>query len=478
MVKKLADIFPVTAHTDFVGPGSTFVAIRGLKGDGIAYVECAIEKGAKTIVLDKSACLAQADQAYSERGVTLVRVDNTRCALAHLSAQAAGHPARALKIIGITGTQGKTTCVFLLESVLKKAGYKTALLSGVKNAIAGEDFSTELTTQQPDYIHQFLRLAVERSVEYVVMEVAAQALTLYRVAGIEFDAVIFTNFSQEHGEFYPSVEEYFQAKCLIAKQLKPNGIFLINGDDERLTEYAVQFVCQPLRFAVHAPDAFYKALVHTTDRQLHFVPIIDGKTAVGIQTQQALGIFSVYNYLAVFALAHQLGISEHVAAWALSTFEGVPGRIERYTLTSGALCIIDYPHTLPAWHSILSVLRNMTEHLIVVFGAGGGRGDAHKRAMMGKLVSEYADVALVTSDNPRHENPDQIMFDIQAGMLAKAHVIAECDRKKAIEIACSIAHKNSIVALLGKGHEEYQQIGSTKYYFSEREIIKAYTKSE
>src|SRR6266446_6278239 len=204
-------IFPVTCHTDFVGQNCCFVAIEGYADNGIKYIKQAIEKGARTIVVHHNCLLDDELCAFMQvHNITLKRVDNTRMALAKLSAEAAGFPAQQLKIIGITGTKGKTTTSFLLEHILQSAGYKTALISSAKNRINGHDFPAPLTTPQPDYLQQFLKLCVEHGVDYVVMEVAAQALTLHRVEGIIFCGVIFTNFSLEHLEFYPTLDEYFK----------------------------------------------------------------------------------------------------------------------------------------------------------------------------------------------------------------------------------------------------------------------------
>lgn len=226
-------VFPVTSHTDFVGVGSIFVAIDGYAENGVRYIKTAIEKGARTIVMHNDAVLDDTITAMIEHySVTIIRVENTRKALADMSAEHAGFPAKKLKVIGITGTKGKTTTSFLLEHIMMSAGYKTALISSARNRIMGNEYSAPLTTPQPDYLQQFLKLCVDNGVELVVMEIAAQALSLHRVKGIALDGIIFTNFSHEHLEFYPTLNDYFQAKCLIFDMVKGDAPCVINADDD------------------------------------------------------------------------------------------------------------------------------------------------------------------------------------------------------------------------------------------------------
>ncbi len=493
-------IFPVTSHTTHVGPGSTFVAVQGYKEDGIRYIPQAIAQGAKKIVVQSDAIIpAEILELIKTRTIILERVDNARKALALLSAQAAGYPAQKLNIIGITGTKGKTSTCFILEHILRAAGKKTALLGTVKNSINGIEpliLSSEayrrgnLTTPQPDYLHQFFKLCVEQEVEYVVMEVAAQALTLHRVEGIQFAGVIFTNFGQEHAEFYATLDDYFNAKCIIFKQIASNSICLINEDDEKgrqILQQNPQF--QEFSLNGDVPFEWIRQAHH--ERLLNSVRPEPVEGSQEFRNESAhccvhfqdnfyqffcpalIGNFNNYNLLASVRMALELGIEPAAIEHSLQTFTGVPGRLEMYKLANGALGIIDYAHNPSSFQAVLSTLRGMTEQLIVVFGCGGDR-DATKRPLMGALAAEYADLVVLTSDNPRSEDPATIIEQIYSGISKHAHehVWHELDREKAIQQAYKHAKSGSIIALLGKGPDEYQQIGAVKYPFSEKAILK------
>jgi UDP-N-acetylmuramoyl-L-alanyl-D-glutamate--2,6-diaminopimelate ligase len=467
----MPSVFPVTCHTDFVGQGSTFVAIEGYADNGSKYIKQAIEKGARTIVVHHDTFLDDELRAFIEKNVVVVkRVDNTRKALASLSAQAAGFPAQKLKIIGITGTKGKTTTSFLLEHILHSADYKTALISSAKNRICGFGFPAPLTTPQPDYLQQFLKLCLENDVDYVVMEVAAQALTLYRVEGIIFCGIIFTNFSHEHLEFYPTLVDYFHAKCLIFGMAKHNAPLLINANDEHgrqllaqhktARSYGFKNGINYLGTFISAPTSSIALTVHRPDNNSEFIcPALFGE-------------YNAYNVLAATSMALELHVQTPIIKQALQAFAGVPGRLQEHVLPNGARCFIDYAHNPESFFAVLSTLRVLTQQLIVVFGAGGGR-DKSKRPMMGNIVANIADIVVVTSDNPRLEDPAVIADDIISGIpeLSRHKIVQELDRKRAIEAAYLFSDHGSIIVLLGKGPDEYQIIGTTKNYFSERQIV-------
>ena len=482
-------IFPVTAHTQHVGPGSTFVAIKGYKQDGIDFIAQAIERGATKIVMRENVTIPEETLVLiKEKNVALIRCSNTRKALAQLSALAHNYPAKNLKIIGITGTKGKTSTSFLLHHLLKTAGKKTALLTTVYNKINDTILPTQLTTQQPDYLHAFFAACVKAGIEYIVMEVAAQALTLHRVDGIDFAGIIFTNLSQEHAEFYDSLDEYFAAKCLIFEQRKKNASVLINGDDSWgniILKKHSEFVLFNKDMLQSRSNGFDKLTTNgkNPDRPAVSVEALredwepvegfDREGKINTFTCPALvGEFNKYNISAATLMMHKLGINNAIIQQALNTFPGVPGRLEKYDLPNGARAFIDYAHNPSSYQAVLSTMRPLTNNLIVVFGTGGQR-DKTKRPLMGAVASEYADIIILTSDNPRTESAHEIVHDIIDGIPnnKRENILIELDRERAIKKAYEIAHKNSIIMVLGKGPDEYQEIGTTKFFFSDKQIV-------
>ncbi len=466
---NLPTIWPVACHTEHIGKNSTFVAIKGQKQDGIDFVPLALQKGARTIVAEHTADIApEIIEAIKKADAQLMFVANARRSLALLSANAWGNPADKLKIIAITGTKGKTTTSWLLHHLLETAGHKAALLSTVKNKIGQQEFATELTTQHPDYLHAFFFTCINAGVKYVVMEVAAQAVSLHRTAGLEWDGVIFTNFAQAHGEFYASVEEYYAAKALIFDQAKPNARLLINADDCKGAQLLEKY--KAIGFGT-------KATVHATDSRSSVngveATIVFEKETILCKCPALIGSFNLYNILAATGMAFNVGISSESIAQGLHTFKGVPGRLERYDLSNGAVCFIDHAHNPLSFEAVLPLLRSLTDHLIVVAGAGGDR-DTQMRPVLGQLMAEYADNAFITTDNPRSENPADIIAQMYAGVShdKKNKVICELDREVAIRKAIGLSRTQSIIALLGKGPEQYQIIGTQKIPFSERAIVK------
>ncbi len=459
---NMPTLFKVACHTDNVGPGSTFVAIAGTKSDGAQFIQKAIDHGAETIVLEHNASLDPATEQLLKT-VSSYRVENTRKVLAELSAHAYNHPAKKLKIIGITGTKGKTTTTFIMEHILKTAGYKTARLSTVSNAINDQTYVTQLTTQQPDYLHMFFDKCVHDEVEWVVMEVAAQAVSMSRVHGIEFDAIIFTNFSREHGEFYATQQDYFAAKAALLKQLKKNGHLVLNGDEPLVR--SLRSLC------AHALVSCMQDITVIGVSRAGISCYID---QLVFENSALLGAFNMHNIYMAFMLARALNIPAHVTQKSISTFAGVPGRLNKYSLAQDITAYIDYAHTPSSMKAVLETLRVETAQLIVVFGAGGNR-DVVKRPIMGAIAATYADHIILTTDNPRHEEPERIIEDIVAGIPQDCvqKICKEPDREKAIRLAHSLAGPGAIVLLLGKGPDEYQIIQDNKFYFSEREILRS-----
>ena len=467
-------VYPVTCHTDHVGPGSTFVAISGFAQNGSSFIAQAIEKGATCIVIKEEDVLSQEllDLAI-ERRVAIERVPNTRKALAHLSAVAAGYPAKKLKIIGITGTKGKTTTAYLLAHLLKQADHNVALLSSVENMIGMQRFVAPLTTPQPDYLHQFLRRCVEDKIEWVVMEVAAQAVSLHRIDGITFDVIIITNISREHLEFYASMDEYVSAKMTFCSFAKEGAPVWVNGDDGRLVH--IKGVC---RFGIYHDALQIRGVVEKSEGFGLTASIAHNNKTYMVSSHALCGEYNLFNVLAACAAALHVGLSwREIQKWC-ATFSGAPGRLERYRLPNEATVIIDYAHNPSSYEVLLSMLREQTDHLIAIFGAGGER-DHGRRPEMGRIAAEYADFVILTTDNPRSEDPEQIVAQIYQGVTQdkRQKVIIELNRACAIHVAYEYAREGSIIALLGKGQEEYQLLGKKKVPFSEREIVRSFYRS-
>lgn len=463
----LPHIYPVACHTNNVGPGSLFVVIQGAKENGLAYIEQALKQGATSIALEQSVEInSDLEKLIDSFGAKIIRVENARKALAELSAEKLNYPSKKLEIIGITGTKGKSTTTFIIEHILKQLGYKTAMLSTVKNRIGDQDLPTQLTTQLPDYLHVFFDECVKQDVEFVVMEVAAQALSLHRVHGVEFTTALFTNFSQEHFEFYDSLETYFKAKAHILNHLSSSSTLVLNSDDDLVSRLNHGNV-------IHFGNTgSIKAEIEQNNLLgLRLKILIDGKVYPAY-APSLVGSFNVYNILGALSVIKSLGISMQDAIKALETFKGVPGRLQRINLPNGSTAFIDYAHNPSSFEAVLSTLRSLSENLIVVFGAGGER-DPYKRPIMGKIASQFADIVILTSDNPRSEDPQEIAYAIQAGV-APEHlpkVQIELDRETAIKKAYALSTNKSMIVLLGKGPDEYQLVKGVKTYFSEAKIL-------
>lgn len=465
--------YPVTGHTDFVGKGSTFVAISGAKHNGVDFISVALSKGASKIVVESSVILAkEVQELITSFKATVEYVDNAREALAKLSAQALDHPSKKLKIIGITGTKGKTSSSYIAYHMLHSIGKKVALISTIEKRIGSQLISMPLTTPLPDQLQIFLKACVDYGIEYVVLEVSAQALTLKRVEGIEFEAGVFTNFSHEHLEFYKTLSDYFDAKKLFLSRIKNPKNMFINKDDSSL-QVLLDENKNYSSFSLLDKKATFYASANTIHNQVML------KVVLGQEDFEVfipfLGMFNAYNVLGVLCLMSALGIEFNQLKYALKTLAYVPGRMEKYDLKNGAMCFIDYAHNPSSFEAVLSTLRSMTKHLIVVFGAGGNR-DPQKRPIMGSIAQKYCDIVILTSDNPRDESAASIASDIEKGFdfTKNFELHKELNRVKAIELGYELSSQGSIIAVLGKGRDEYQIVGALTFPFKERSIIRPF----
>ncbi len=465
-------IYPVTCNTNHVGPGSTFVAIKGHKEDGATYIPKAINRGATTIIVDKS-YIPKDIPAH----IQIIFVDDTRKALAAYAAQALNNPAQKLKFIGITGTAGKTTTTYLVDHLLNQAGYKTALIGSIKNKIGDKEEESTLTSPAADYIQMFLAECVKEKIDYVIMEISSHSIALSRIHGIEFDAVGFTNLSPEHMDFHPSMEHYFQTKAALFKQLKQNGIAVINIDNPWGKKAVEYFDENGLKQKVIA-FGFEQQETSESQTQHHIFYLEEACRPFPPAPPLCpalVGAYNNYNVCMAKLICSELGVTSNIITQALATFAGVPGRLQMHTLKNGAKAFVDFAHKPGAFDEVLKTLRPLTSHLIVIFGCGGNR-DTTKRPVMGKLAADYADLIIVTDDNPRDEDRQAIANEIVAGIPKEkmTSVIVELDRKKAITLATQNAQPHSIIALLGKGHENYYLIKGEKHHFDDLEEVKRF----
>lgn len=469
------DIYRVSSHTKHVGVGSTYVAIPGTKVNGIDFIAQAIEQGAQTVVVPCNVTLSSEVTALcAKRGVALKRVDDPRAALAQLSAQAYDNPADKLTLLAVTGTDGKTTSSYVLYHILKKAGKKVALLSGVEHMIGDEIYEADLTTEKPDYLHYFFDRCVCLGIQYVVMEVSAQAHTMHRLDGLTFGGVIFTNLAREHGESYQNLDDYFAAKLAVIAHKKSDAPLVTNIDAEWGCKVCSVYPdALTSGFAAQA-DGQITVLQETFQKQLLEITI--GGKHILAETP-LVGRYNAQNIAGVVMLAHQLGISSEYMVQALAEFTGAPGRLERFSLANGALAIVDYGHTPQAFQAVLPMLKKRARKLFVVFGAAGGK-DKPKRPMMGKIAVTHADMVIVSMDNPRMEDPQQIAQEILADLTVyeRASVLVELDREKAIRAAYSYTQEGDIIVMLGKGVETVQIIGQKRVPYSDVAVVRSLMK--
>jgi len=463
----LTKILPIACHTDNVGPNTTYVAITGKNFYDQDFIVTAIEKGAKKIILEKNSLIKEEIINYiKNNNIEVIYVDNARKALSDFSADYFNYPSKNLKIIGVTGTKGKTTTVYLLEYILKNLGFKTARISSVINKILDEEFKSELTTPQADYLQFFLDQCIKSKIDYVVLESSAQALSLHRLDNIDFDSVIFTNFSQEHLEFYSTIEDYFKAKITIINKIKDNGSLILNLDDNRIAKLNSQNInVKNIYYSINSNSKNYINNNAYISAEIKDIKNLSGDIFINnnrisqINIANLMGEFNMSNTLAVLCfIYYNLHIKDfNLINSILKNFTGIPGRLEKHKLKNESIAIIDHAHTISSFDATLSLLSKFTNNLITIFGAGGDR-DKTKRPELGKIATKYSNKVFITDDNPRNEDPALIIKDIISDIDKKYlnKIIIEHDRSKAIEMAYNISKKDTIIAILGKATEEYQ----------------------
>ena len=443
-----------------VQPGDLFVAIRGYATDGHQYIGKALEQGAAAIVCEEAPA-----------GAPAVVVENARRALAEIAANRFGHPADSMVMLGVTGTNGKTTTTYLVKHMLEDAGHKVGLIGTNQNLIGDEVVETERTTPESYELHALFARMRDAGCTHVIMEVSSHSLVLDRVHGIHFAVGAFTNLTQDHLDFHKTMEEYRKAKALLFT-ISDKGV--INLDDPAAGAMLADAKCPCLTFSCEkdAADLTAKNLKLHADG-VEFVAATKGDLArVKLPIP---GHFSAENALTALGIVLQLGMPLADAAKSLATATGVKGRVEVVPTDTDYTVLIDYAHSPDGVENVLRAVRGFAKgRVVALFGCGGDR-DRTKRPKMGKIAADLADFCIVTSDNPRTEDPKAIIDDILEGMKGtKTPMQVIVDRPEAIHWALAHAKKDDIIVLMGKGHETYQEVNHVKHHMDEREIVRDY----
>ena len=447
-----------------INDGDLFIAVNGTVSDGHNYISKAVESGAVAVLCE----VLPADIAED---VTYIKVENTEQVVGKVATTFYGNPTEKLKLVGVTGTNGKTTIATVLYEMFRKMGHKAGLLSTVVNYIDGEAIPTEHTTPDPITLNALLARMVEAGCEYAFMEVSSHSVVQNRIGGLKFAGGLFTNITRDHLDYHKTFDNYIKAKKQFFDNLPVDAFAITNIDDKNGMVMMQNTKAQVRTYSVHSPADFRAKIV-----ECHFEGMyleINGKE-VGVQF---IGKFNVSNLLAVYGAAVMLGKDEHEVLVALSAMKPVNGRFEALRSPSGYTAIVDYAHTPDALENVLNAIHGVLNgkgQVITVCGAGGNR-DKGKRPLMAREAVKQSDKVIITSDNPRFEEPQDIINDMLAGLDDEQmkKVIAIADRRQAIKTACLIAQEGDVILIAGKGHEDYQEIKGVKHHFDDKEEVKA-----
>lgn len=435
-----------------VEPGDAFVCIEGYETDGHKYAKDSSQKGAAVIIAMHTV----------EADCPVVTVKDTRRVLALLCARYWGNPSKRFKLVGVTGTNGKTTTTYLVKTILENAGHKVGLIGTNQNMIGNKVLPASRTTPDSFELQKIFKSMADEKCDTVIMEVSSHALYLDRVYGSDFDIGLFTNITQDHLDFHKTMENYLAAKTLLFKMCKKG---IINGDDERAGYVIKNATCPMTTYSIDKSSDVKADNVKMTEKGVSF-------DALGQHYELKIpGKFSVYNALGAILICDALGVDKNKIAEGLKIAHGVKGRAEVVDLGYDFTVLIDYAHTPDGIENILKTVKGFAKgRVIILFGCGGDR-DNKKRPIMGEIASSLADFVIVTSDNPRTEKPSDIIDEIMVGIdKTKPYTVIE-NRRDAIEYAVKNAKKDDVIVLAGKGHETYQTIGKENFHFDEREIL-------
>ena len=457
------DIAGVKIDSRQVKPGYLFVAMKGTQVDGHQFIARAVELGA-------SAILCEDMPETTADGVTYVQVESTEDAVGPVATLFHGDPTSHLKLVGVTGTNGKTTIATLLYNMFRQMGHKCGLLSTVCNYIDGEAVAATHTTPDAIELNELLERMVQAGCEYVFMECSSHAIAQKRIGGLKFAGGLFTNLTRDHLDYHKTVENYRDAKKMFFDQL-PKGAFAITNADDKNGLFMVQNTkAQVKTYSIRQMADFRARII-----ECHFEGMyleIDGRE-VGVQF---IGRFNVSNLLCVYGAAVMLGKQPEDILVAMSTLKSVNGRLDPIRSPEGFTAVVDYAHTPDALENVLKAIHEVLEgkgKVITVCGAGGNR-DKGKRPLMAQEAVRQSDRVIITSDNPRFEEPQDIINDMLAGLDAKQmkKVISIVDRREAIRTACMMAERGDVILIAGKGHEDYQEIKGVKHHFDDHEVVR------
>ena len=442
--------------------GCVFVAVKGTQTDGHTFIPGAAEKGAKAIV-----CESLPNDLNNE--IVYIKVANSSKAMGQMAAAFYDYPSQRLKLVGITGTNGKTTTATLLYHLVRKLGYKAGLLSTVRNYIDDKIIEATHTTPDAVQMNRLMRQMLDAGCDYCFMEVSSHAIDQQRIAGLSFEGALFTNITHDHLDYHKTFAEYIKAKKKFFDDLHPESFALINTDDKNGRVMVQNTKARVKSYAVNSAADFKAKILES-----HFEGSLLEVDHTEIWTY-FVGRFNAYNLLAVFSAASMLGFEKEEILKVISELKPVEGRFETIRSVNGITAIVDYAHTPDALLNVINSInqiRNDNQDLITVVGAGGDR-DKTKRPEMAKIASENSSKTILTSDNPRSEDPNDILNDMKVGVdiLNQKKVLSITDRKEAIRTACLLAKGGDIILIAGKGHETYQEIKGVKHHFDDREVI-------